>query len=390
MAISPARNVRPLDTAGPSDDEEGCPVLSRRYRASVRLRGGGLREPLSVVRRRSQPPPPALDCLTAQSCGRCEVVIYTAQARHVVRDSSRRSSFRAAAGDLGRPLARAVERRAARARADLRESRGGGGRDVCRIRTGRSTPSITFPRSRPPRPEAHRHHRTDEGPCLGCDVVAREKRVAAGLVNAERQLRSRASRSPPAGPTRSRCARGATACRRLGDLDPAEQLDLVRAIRDIDASLRRTVRLRVPLPDGRPGGASLHSRIGTWRSSSFPSTGAAPTTKIRASVETATGLFLNDVLPEDAARRLAELEVSAAPIDADCLFVVEAARRPHDHRPNRGLIMKALDPFEIWLVTGSQQLYGDAVLRRSTSTPGRWRLRSTRRRPSRCGSCTSR
>ncbi|MGZ4392455.1 MAG: DUF4282 domain-containing protein [Gaiellaceae bacterium] len=26
--------------------------------------------------------------------------------------------------------------------------------------------------------------------------------------------------------------------------------------------------------------------------------------------------------------------------------------------------MKALDPFEVWLVTGSQEMYGDAVLRR--------------------------
>ena len=26
--------------------------------------------------------------------------------------------------------------------------------------------------------------------------------------------------------------------------------------------------------------------------------------------------------------------------------------------------MKALDPFEVWFVTGSQEMYGDAVLRR--------------------------
>ena len=44
--------------------------------------------------------------------------------------------------------------------------------------------------------------------------------------------------------------------------------------------------------------------------------------KIRAGMETGLGLFLNDVAPEDAARRLAGLDVPAEPIDLDSLFTV--------------------------------------------------------------------
>ncbi len=51
-------------------------------------------------------------------------------------------------------------------------------------------------------------------------------------------------------------------------------------------------------------------------------------TKIRASVETATGLYLNDVLPETAARRLAEIDLAPqAEIGSEHLFQVEAARK---------------------------------------------------------------
>ena len=77
VAILPARDVRPLDTAGPGDDEEGCPVcpggieLPFAYEAAVFEN----RFPSFVA---EPPPRPPVD-LTAQSCGRCEVVIYTAR-----------------------------------------------------------------------------------------------------------------------------------------------------------------------------------------------------------------------------------------------------------------------------------------------------------------------
>jgi UDPglucose--hexose-1-phosphate uridylyltransferase len=54
----------------------------------------------------------------------------------------------------------------------------------------------------------------------------------------------------------------------------------------------------------------------------YPLHRAAKKTKIRASVETALGLFLNDVLPEDAAQQLARLEIPHEPIDANALRVI--------------------------------------------------------------------
>jgi UDPglucose--hexose-1-phosphate uridylyltransferase len=54
----------------------------------------------------------------------------------------------------------------------------------------------------------------------------------------------------------------------------------------------------------------------------YPLHRAAGVAKIRASVETGLGLFLNDVAPEDAARRLAGLDVPFEPIDLDLLFEV--------------------------------------------------------------------
>ena len=54
----------------------------------------------------------------------------------------------------------------------------------------------------------------------------------------------------------------------------------------------------------------------------YPLHRAPGATKIRASVETGLGLYLNDVAPEDAARRLATLAVPAQPIELDALFTV--------------------------------------------------------------------
>ena len=189
--------------------------------------------------------------------------------------------------------------------------------------------------------EAHRRHRSHEDRCLGCDVVARESaspRVvtpndsfAVGVPFAARWPYEVAVRARRHGLSR------------LGDLDPEEQLDLTRAIRDVALRYDALFGFECPYlmvvqeaPRSQPD----------WHLAFefFPLHRSRTTTKIRASVETATGLFLNDVLPEDAARRLAELEVSAAPIDADCLFVVEAAAGRNGHRPKWGLDHESARP----------------------------------------------
>ena len=91
----------------------------------------------------------------------------------------------------------------------------------------------------------------------------------------------------------------------------------------------------------------------------FPLRRGRTSTKIRASVETATGLYLNDVLPETAARRLAEIDLAPqAEIGPEHLFRVEAAQK----RRKRGQHVKPLGDREVWLVVGAQELYGAAAI----------------------------
>lgn len=73
----------------------------------------------------------------------------------------------------------------------------------------------------------------------------------------------------------------------------------------------------------------------------FPFRRSRRTNKVRASVETATGLFLNDVLPEQAARTLAAVEVPAPPIDAASLLRVERTSPRPAGATARGIRMGA-------------------------------------------------
>jgi UDPglucose--hexose-1-phosphate uridylyltransferase len=318
VAISPARNVRPLDTAAPRDDEEGCPVcpggieLPFPYEAAVFEN----RFPSFVA----EPPLPPPGDLTAPSCGRCELVIYTS--RHDT------CFGRLAPVELGRLLAiwsdrsrelwaderhefvMIFENRGAEAGATLSHPHG-------QIYAFDHLPPITAAKA-----EAHRRYRTQKALCLGCDLVRRESasvRVVApndsfvvGLPFASRWPYEVAVRARRHGLSR------------LADLTPGEQLDLASALRDVTLRYDALFGLECPYlmvaqeaPRSQPD----------WHLAFefFPFQRSRTTTKIRASVETATGLFLNDVLPEDAARRLAKLEVSAAPIGEDCLFVVQPA-----------------------------------------------------------------
>jgi UDPglucose--hexose-1-phosphate uridylyltransferase len=317
VAISPARNVRPLDGAEGSE-EDGCPVcpsgieLPFPYEAAVFEN----RFPSFVA----EPPLPPSGDLTAPSYGRCEVVIYTS--RHDT------CFGRLAPVELGRLLAiwsdrsrelwahdrhefvMIFENRGAEAGATLSHPHG-------QIYAFDHLPPITAAKA-----EAHRRYRAQEARCLGCDLVRRESasvRVVApndsfavGVPFAARWPYEVAVRARRHGLSR------------LGDLIPAEQLDLSRAIRDV--ALRYDALFGFECPYLMVAQEAPRSQPDWHLAFEFyPFQRSRVTTKIRASVETATGLFLNDVLPEDAACRLAELDVTAAPIGENCLFVVQPA-----------------------------------------------------------------
>jgi UDPglucose--hexose-1-phosphate uridylyltransferase len=326
IAVSPVRNVRPLDSAGATDDENGCPVCP-----------GGIELPFdydaAVFENRfpsfvAEPPPVPVDALAAPSRGRCEVVIYTS--RHDT------SLGRLAPAELGRLLAIWVDR-SRELWADLAhqlvlifENRGAEAGATMAHPHGQIYAFDHLPPLPTAKVRAHRRHRADEGRCLGCDVVAREsssRRIvlandsfAVGVPFAARWPYEVAVRARRHGLSR------------LEDLGSAEQVDLLRAIRDVALRYDALFGFECPyLMVVQEAPRSLPDWHLAFEFYPFPR--SRTTTKIRASVETATGLFLNDVLPEDAARRLAELAVEAAPIDADCLFVVETAA-PRDRTPH--------------------------------------------------------
>jgi UDPglucose--hexose-1-phosphate uridylyltransferase len=334
IAISPQRNVRPLDSAQGANEGD-CPICP-----------GGIELPFSydaaVFENRfpsfiAEPPaPPRPAGLTAPAQGRCEMVVYTS--RH---DScfSRLTPL-----ELGRLLAIWVDR--------ARELWEDGRHEFVMIfenRGAEAGATLAHPHGQiyaidhlPPiaalKAEAYRCFREQEGDCLGCRVTGDKGSSRRVVVENESFLVAVpfAPRWPYEVAVRGR----RHGLRRLADLRPDEQLDLGRALRDV--TLRYDAFFGFECPYLMVAQEAPRSQP-DWHLAFefFPLQRSRATTKIRASVETATGLFLNDVLPEQAARRLAELEVSTEPLDASCLFTVEPAVDHPLHRSGQELAARS-------------------------------------------------
>ena len=328
VVMTPARNIRPLDTDDRTGDESDCPVcpggieLPFRYEAAVFEN----RFPSLVA----DPPSPPADDLAALARGRCEMVIYT----------SRHDTCFGKLGpiELGRLLALWTDR-SSELWADPRhefvmifENRGAEAGATLSHPHGQIYAFDHLPPVTAATVNAHRRHRAEEGGCLGCELVVREGASARVITPNDAFVVGVpfAARWPYEVAVRAR--RHGLA--RLADLTPAEQLDLARALRDVALRYDALFAFECPYlmvaqeaPHGQPD----------WHLAFefFPFQRSRSTTKIRASVETATGLFLNDVLPEDAARALAELGIAAPPFDDRWLFAVRPQTpvpRPVDAR----------------------------------------------------------
>jgi UDPglucose--hexose-1-phosphate uridylyltransferase len=314
VAISPARNLRPLDAPQQATDEGACPVcpggieLPFPYEAAVFEN----RFPSFVA----DPPAPSAP-LAAPALGRCEVVLYTS--RHD-------SSFgRLEPGELGRLLAiwadrsrelwaderhelvLVFENRGAEAGATLSHPHG-------QIYAVDHLPPITAAKVR-----VHREHREREGACLGCRVVADQdasERVVAANDTFSVTVPF-AARWPYEVAVRAR----RHGLGRLGDLSADEQLDLGRALQDVtrryDALFGFELPYLMAAQEAPRDSPDWHLAFEL-----YPLHRSPGKTKIRASVETASGLFLNDVLPEEAARRLATLTVEPVELDESSAFRV--------------------------------------------------------------------
>jgi len=327
IAVSPARNVRPHSSV-PS--RAGTVADSPAARNRCPLCPGGPEVPFSyeaaVFDNRfpslvPDPPPvpnPA-DPRFCRSVGACEVVLYTE--RH-------EGSFATlTAAETARVIA-VWRDRSAELWADPRhafvmafENRG----DEIGATLSHPHGQIYAFGHVPPwierRVAALGEGRARTGECISCGVVAEqqasERTIAAGdhfaigVPFAARwpyEIHVRATRH---------------GCRRLTDLEPGEQRDLAAALHGVverfDGLFGSELPYMMVVHEAPAGADDWHLSV-----EFFPPHRSERLTKVRASVETATLLFINDTLPEASAARLAAVPVAAR--EEHEPFIVDPAR----------------------------------------------------------------
>jgi UDPglucose--hexose-1-phosphate uridylyltransferase len=320
VGIAPARNARPLDPGG--EPVEACPFCP-----------GGREVPFAYEAavfdnrfpsfRPAPPPAAALGGSVGPALGRCEVVLYTH--RH-------ESSFGSLSpAELARVLAIWIDRSRelwsdpAHAYVCVFENRGAEVGATIAHPHGQVYALDHVPPLPAAKAAAHRRHREQHGSCLSCDATSTDGRSDRVVSENESFVVAVpfAARWPFEVAVRAR----RHGLERLADLEPGEHRDLALALRDV---VRRYDALfDFPLPymlvaqEAPAGAPDWHLAFEL-----YPVHRAPGATKIRASVETGLGLFLNDVVPEDAAGRLRRLAVAAEPIGLEMLFAVTPELAP--------------------------------------------------------------
>jgi UDPglucose--hexose-1-phosphate uridylyltransferase len=316
VGIAPARNARPLDSSATTVGPDRCPFCP-----------GGIEVPFPYDAavfdnrfpsfRPDPPPPPLLEGPTGPAQGRCELVLYT--------DRHDASFGELSATELARVLAIWIDRGRdlwadpAHAYVCVFENRGAEvGATIShphgQIYALDHVPPITAAKS-----AAHHRYRRRDGRCLSCEATRsddRSDRVVAANGSFVVAVPF-AARWPFEVAVRAR----RHGLRRLADLVAEEQRDLAVALRDV--TRRYDGLFDSQLPYMMVAQEAPHDQP-DWHLAFelYPLYRAPGVAKIRASVETGLGLFLNDVVPEDAARRLAALDVRVEPIGLDLLFEV--------------------------------------------------------------------
>jgi UDPglucose--hexose-1-phosphate uridylyltransferase len=305
VAISPARNTRPQSRT-PAGAAPSCPLcvggpeLPFPYDAAV----FDNRFPTLL---RDAPAPPTLEGPTAPSCGACEVVLYTPTHTGSLATLTNLELARVVAiwadrsGELwqDRSLRHVLvfENRGEDVGATLSHPHG-------QIYAFDHLPAYVRSRVR-----VIEEHRAEHDRCLTCEVVARDDGAPARTV-ASNDSFTIAVPFAPNWPYEIHVRARRHGARRLMDLTVAERRDLAAALKDV---VLRYDRLHDGAPlaymmvcqqapagdDGRP--------VDDWHLSFefLPPNRGPDKLKVRASVETAAGFFINDTVPEDSAALLA-------------------------------------------------------------------------------------
>jgi UDPglucose--hexose-1-phosphate uridylyltransferase len=304
VAFSPGRNVRPHASGSPA--AAGGPGVS-----ACPLCPGGPEVPFSyqaaVFDNRfpafvEAPPPVPDDARLATSQGRCEVVLYTEQHRGSMATLTPVELARVVAiwrdrtdelwADPRHRFVMAFESRGEAVGATLSHPHG-------QIYAFDRVPPFIEGRL-----DAQLAYRAREGSCLGCQVVGSEghgPRIVAA--NADFVIGVPfAARWPYEVHVRAR----RHGLRRLTDLTPDEQRSLAAALRQVTVRYDALFELELPymliVLEAPEGADDWHLAVEV-----YPPNRTASLLKVRASVETATGLFTNETLPEVTAGQLAAL-----------------------------------------------------------------------------------
>lgn len=313
IAVSPARNVRPHSRVS----SRACPLCP-----------GGPEVPFSyeaaVFDNRfpaltSDPPPVALDPRVGPALGRCEVVLYTEEHEGSLATLSPLQLARVVAiwrdrtADLwsqpGHRYVMAFENRGEAVGATLSHPHG-------QIYALDHVPPLIAARA-----DALEAYRELESACLACQVVATDD--ASERVVAANDSFSIAVPFAARWPFEVHVRARRHGLRRLADLSATERCDLAAALRQVVARYGRVFDFELPY---MMVALEAPADAPDWHLAFefYPPHRSPRLTKVRASVETATGLFINDTLPETTARRLAELPGPTTE-EAPALDVVEAA-----------------------------------------------------------------
>jgi UDPglucose--hexose-1-phosphate uridylyltransferase len=161
---------------------------------------------------------------------------------------------------------------------------------------------------------AHRRHRGQERTCLGCTLVTRDD-ASSRVIEANDSF-TIAVPFAPQWPYEVHVRARRHGCARLGDCTDAEMLDLARALRAVLRRLDARFGFSVPhllcvqeaptVTADDPDAADWHLHLLV-----LPPHRDAQRLKVRASVETALGVFILDAVPEETAAQLRSIDVVA-------------------------------------------------------------------------------
>ncbi|MGH8896371.1 MAG: galactose-1-phosphate uridylyltransferase [Egibacteraceae bacterium] len=303
VAISPARNGRPNIAVLPLADHGECPLCPGGPEVPFSYEAAVFENCFPTLV--EEPPlPESSDPRIESSFGRCEVVLYTeahsgslgtldpAEVCRVVAVWCDRSQ--ALWADPEHPFVLVFENRGEEVGATLSHPHG----QIYAF--GHLPPLITS------RMDVFRWHRRAKRECLGC-AVANDDAASDRVVvknDAFAVAVPFAARWPYEVHVRAR----RHGLRRLGDLAPAEQVHLAAALQEVvqryDGLFGHELPYMMTVLEAPDGADDWHLAV-----EFLPPHRGPGQLKVRASVETATGMFMNDTLPESSASELAAVKV---------------------------------------------------------------------------------